>query len=115
LIEWRAEGFQIFPACSRLRWESFLDFSRIQKGKPFSAVAIGGMAASAAGGILGAGGSMYSGEAQAAQATYQAGVARVNARIAQQDADYARAAGEEEAQQVVPEAVGSILHSVTAT
>ncbi len=67
---------------------------------PVSAVAIGGMAASVAGGILGAGGSMYSAEAQAAQATYQAGVARVNARIAQQDADYARAAGEVEAQQV---------------
>lgn len=57
-----------------------------------------GLGSSAAGGLTGAFGSLFSGEAQAAQYNYQAGVARVNAKIAQQDADYTRAAGETEAE-----------------
>lgn len=57
-----------------------------------------GLGSTAAGALTGAFGSIFTGEAQAAQYNYQAGVARVNAKIAQQDADYALAAGETEAQ-----------------
>lgn len=57
------------------------------------------MALSASGGILGAFGANASGKAQAAQATYQSGLASINQKIAKQNADYARAAGEAEAQQ----------------
>jgi hypothetical protein len=66
----------------------------------FPAVLAGiGMGASALGGIVGAVGSEYSGQAQANMYNYQAGVARVNATIAQQDAKYALAGGEVQAQQ----------------
>lgn len=66
---------------------------------PISMIAIGGMAASAAGGIVGAIGSLTSGEANANMYNYQAGIARMNANINKQNADYARAAGEVEAQE----------------
>ena len=57
-----------------------------------------GMASSIAGGVVGAEGAKYQGQAQANMYGYQAGVARVNATLAQQDANYATTAGEVEAQ-----------------
>lgn len=65
---------------------------------PVSAMAVGGMVSTAAGGILGAFGAQEQGEAQSKMYQYQAGVARINQKIAEQNADYARAAGEVEAQ-----------------
>ena len=62
-------------------------------------VAIGGMAAQVARSIIGAMGSAYQGQAQANMYTYQAGVAQLNTTIEKQNADYARASGEVEAQQ----------------
>ena len=67
---------------------------------PVTMIAVGGMAASAIGGLVSAGGSMYQGQAQSNMFGYQAGVARVNKVLADQDAAYARAAGEVEAQQI---------------
>ncbi len=66
---------------------------------PVSATVIGGigLVSSAAGGLLGAYGSQYSGSANAAMYNYQAGIAKMNATLARQDADYTRAAGESEA------------------
>lgn len=58
-----------------------------------------GMAGTAVGGIIGAMGSKYQGQAQANQFNYQAGVAQVNATVAKQDAAYAEAAGDVESQQ----------------
>lgn len=58
-----------------------------------------GIAANVGGSILGAFGSEEAGQAQAAQYKYQQGVALVNAQIAQQNASYATATGEVEAQQ----------------
>lgn len=63
---------------------------------PVSIAAIG-MGASAAGGAVGAFGNLFQGGAQSNMYKYQAGVARVNATVAKQDADYAREAGEVEA------------------
>jgi hypothetical protein len=57
------------------------------------------MGASAIGGIVGAVGAMQKGAGEAQMYNYQAGVAQMNQRIAQQNADYARQAGEVEAQQ----------------
>jgi hypothetical protein len=57
-----------------------------------------GMGTAAAGGAVGAFGSMFKGSAESNMYKYQAGVARVNAVVAKQDADYARAAGEVESQ-----------------
>lgn len=64
-----------------------------------AAIAGVGLVASAGGAITSAIGSVFQGQAQAAQYNYQAGVARVNQTLAQQDANYALAAGEVEAQQ----------------
>ena len=58
-----------------------------------------GIGANVAGGILGAEGSIASGEAQQGMYNYQAGVAQLNATIAKQNADFAVNAGEEKAQQ----------------
>ncbi len=63
---------------------------------PISIAAIG-MAAGAAGGVIGGIGAKSQGDAQSNMYKYQAGVARVNATVAKQDADYAREAGEVEA------------------
>lgn len=57
------------------------------------------MGASGSGGLISAVGSIMSGNAQAAAYQYQAGVAQINKQIADQNADYARYAGEVEAQQ----------------
>lgn len=65
---------------------------------PFS-LAVGTLGATAAGGILGAIGSTTSGDAQQQMYQYQAGVARMNAQLAKQDANYSLAAGEVEAEQ----------------
>lgn len=52
------------------------------------------------GAVTSAIGSLFGGQAQANLMRYQAGVAEINAKIAKQDAAYAREAGEVEAQQV---------------
>lgn len=57
------------------------------------------MAASAGGGALGVVGSLFGGAAKSAQYKYQAGVAKVNADIARQNAEYAIRSGETEARQ----------------
>lgn len=57
------------------------------------------MGATAAGGAVGAVGNILSGQSQANMYNYQARVAQANAQIKQQDAAYALAAGEVEAQQ----------------
>ena len=60
-------------------------------------VAIGGMIASGAGGILNAFGAASSGRAQAQMYQYQSGIAQFNKMVALQNRDYASAQGEEEA------------------
>lgn len=65
-------------------------------GFPMAAMGIG---ASGLGGVTGAIGSVFGGEAQKSMYEYQAAVARINAGIAEQNASYAIAAGEAEAQQ----------------
>ncbi len=62
-----------------------------------SAVGATGMGASAGGGILGAVGSIFQGQAQAKAFQYQAGVAEINKKIALQNEDYSIRAGEVEA------------------
>ena len=62
-------------------------------------LAVIGMGAAAAGGGVSALGSLFSGQAQKNMYNYQAGVARANAVVAKQDAAYALASGEVEAQQ----------------
>jgi hypothetical protein len=62
-------------------------------------VAAVGLGAAALGGIVSAFGAYQGGQASAAEATYQAGVAQMNQQIAQQNANYALYAGEEQAQQ----------------
>src|SRR5229473_3599962 len=64
-----------------------------------ASIAMIGMGTSAAGGIVGAIGSAFSGESNARMYEYQANVARMNQQIQKQNADYARSAGEVEAQQ----------------
>ena len=63
---------------------------------PVSIAAIG-MATGAASGVIGGMGAQSQGEAQSNMYKYQAGVARVNATVAKQDANYTREAGEVEA------------------
>src|SRR5882762_8001038 len=58
-----------------------------------------GMGASAGGSLLQAFGAVSGGEAAGSMYTYKAGVAKLNAQIARQNADYSRATGEVEAQQ----------------
>jgi hypothetical protein len=58
-----------------------------------------GLGGSAAGGLLGAFGSNYKGEAEANMFNYRAGVADLNRKIALQNADYERNAGEVSAQE----------------
>lgn len=59
---------------------------------PFSMMAASS-AASGLGGLLSASGAEAKGGAEAAQYNYQAGVAKLNASIAKQNADYTRTAG----------------------
>lgn len=66
---------------------------------PITIMAVGGMAATAGGGIMKAMGDQFTGKAQAAQANYQAAIADMNAKLAQQDANYAIASGGVEAQE----------------
>ena len=65
---------------------------------PVTLAAIG-IGSAAAGGLTSAIGSLFSGQAQSNMYKYQAGVATANAAIAKQDAAYAIASGEVEAQQ----------------
>src|ERR1700726_3196065 len=60
-------------------------------------VSIGSMVLGGAGAGVSAFGSLFQGDAQSNMYKYQAGVARVNAAVATQDANYAREAGEVEA------------------
>lgn len=62
-------------------------------------LAMSSMGASGGGGILSGIGSFMSGQSQAKAYEYQAGVAKINEQIAKQNADYAFAAGEVEAQE----------------
>jgi hypothetical protein len=66
---------------------------------PISAIAIAGLVSSVAGAGVGAMGAATTGSAQAAQYNYQAGVAQMNAQVAEQDRQYALAAGEVTAQE----------------
>lgn len=59
-----------------------------------------GSAAAIGGGITGAIGSKYSGEAKARSYEYQAGIAQINESIQKQNADYARKSGEVVASEV---------------
>ncbi len=59
-----------------------------------------GMIASIAGGIVGAEGAEYQGGAQANMYNYQARIAKMNADLKEQQANYAEGAGEVEAQQI---------------
>lgn len=61
-----------------------------------SAIAIG---STIAGGAVGAFGAHEEGAAKSSMYTYQAGVAQINQQIAKQNADYARAVGDVEAQE----------------
>lgn len=63
------------------------------------AIAIGGMVATAAGGIIQGFGAGYQGQAQSNMYTYQAGVAQANQQIAAQNENWEFASGEVEAQQ----------------
>lgn len=63
---------------------------------PFTMATIG-MMASAGSGIIDAVGALQEGQAQSAMYQYQASVARVNAQIAKQNADYALSTGEQRA------------------
>jgi len=62
-------------------------------------IALIGMGASALGSGVSAFGAMLKGGADAAMYNYRAGVAEMNQRVAQQNADYARQAGEVQAQE----------------
>lgn len=76
-----------------------------------------GAGASAAGGILGAFGSLYQGQAQSNLYNYQAGVAQINANLAKQDANYATEAGEvsaEEAGMRGRQEIGAIRSGIAA-
>lgn len=57
-----------------------------------------GLGSTALGGITGAIGSIFGGDAQAAMYRYQAGIAQMNAQIARQNASYEMALGETQAQ-----------------
>lgn len=60
---------------------------------PVTLMAVTGMAATAGGAVVGALGSEAKGQSEAQMYNYQAGVAKVNAQIAKQDANYTLAAG----------------------
>jgi hypothetical protein len=64
-----------------------------------STIAAGGMAANVGGSLLGAFGANQAGQANSAMYQYQAGIALMNENIARQNASYATAVGEVEAQQ----------------
>ncbi len=66
---------------------------------PISAMAIGSMAVGAAGSVIQGMGAKSSADAQSAMYTYQAGVARANQTIADQNAKWETQSGEVEAQQ----------------
>ena len=76
-------------------------------------LAVVGMGASAGAGIAGAFGSLFGGQAQSDQLSYQAGVAKMNQQIAKQNADYSKYVGEVEAQRVGMEG-RSRIGSITA-
>jgi|SRR5580693_1534402 hypothetical protein len=61
---------------------------------PTAAIGVG---STAAGGVMGVIGSLFQGQAQSNMYKYQAGVAQVNAKVANQDAQYATEAGNVEA------------------
>lgn len=61
---------------------------------------VGSIAASALGGAMQAGGHRAMGQSEAAMYEYRAGIAEMNKKIAEQNADYERAAGGVQAQQV---------------
>ena len=63
---------------------------------PMAAIGIG---SAIAGSMVSAYGNYQAGQASSAEATYKAGVASMNQQIAQQNANYARYAGEVQAQQ----------------
>ena len=63
------------------------------------AVAGASLGATALGGITGAVGSIFGGQSQSAMYSYQAGIAAMNAKIAQQNAAYETAVGETRAQE----------------
>lgn len=76
-----------------------------------------GMATSAGGGVLGVVGSLLGGGARSAQYKYQAGVAKVNAQIERQNAEYAIRAGESQALQSgrrTAQTVGQIIANKAA-
>ena len=62
-----------------------------------AAVGGAGMGMTAAGGILGAVGSLFGGQAKSKSLKYQAGVAQMNALVAKQNAEWAIRSGESEA------------------
>lgn len=67
---------------------------------PITLTALGvSAAATVGGGILGAQGAKEKAQAESSMYNYQAGVAKVNAQIAEQDANYAEASGQVEAEQ----------------
>lgn len=59
-----------------------------------------GMGGSALGGLIGAAGSEYMGQAQANMYNYQAGVAQINSQLATQNENYAIASGNVQGQQI---------------
>jgi hypothetical protein len=63
------------------------------------AIAAIGLGSTVIGGITGAVGSIFGGQAQAGMYNYQAGIAQMNAQIAKQNAAYELAVGETQAQQ----------------
>ncbi|HEX9613596.1 MAG TPA: hypothetical protein VGA05_08280 [Candidatus Bathyarchaeia archaeon] len=65
-----------------------------------ASLAMASIGSSAAGGITGAIGSIFGGEAKSEMYTYQAGIAAMNAKIAKQNADYETSLGEVQAQQL---------------
>ncbi len=65
---------------------------------PITMMAVGGMAASGAGGVMSAFGSRAASEGKADMYRYQAAVADLNKKLAKEDADYTRAVGEVEVQ-----------------
>lgn len=66
---------------------------------PVSAMAAISLGSTLAGGAMSAAGSIFGGQAKANMYNYQAGIAQLNAQIAQQNANYALAKGEVNAQQ----------------
>lgn len=66
------------------------------------------MVSMAAGSVVKAAGSTYSGQAAASMHKYQAGVAAVNAKIARQNAEYSRGVGEFKAEQSGMKTAGEI-------